>query len=304
MVVVATHATFSPGDPYGSGIWVAAADGEGLDLVTVDELYAHGNLASSPVVVVSACESGMTWVDDSADVIALPPAFGTVGAAAVLASLWPVEDVSTSLLVERFVHHLLDPGELPATALGAASKDLRNVTKEQALDRCNAILLDMESRNAAFGPAADAYLRLRGLRSRIEAGSERPFEAPVFWAGFIVAGCGWRSISRGGAIVRAPDTAVATIEALARVSAAYQSFTSGGLDAAASLLEEAVVDLDGQWLGRALLLLGETRMRQGEVDEGRRRLETARDVLEAHSHEDARYAEALLEEIGRISAEN
>ncbi len=90
IVLFSTHAKFISKDPYGSGLYVAS-DGSMPKMWTVDEIYSGGRLKSRPLIILSACESGMSYFEEGAEIVALPPAFVCMGAAAVLSSLWPVE---------------------------------------------------------------------------------------------------------------------------------------------------------------------------------------------------------------------
>jgi CHAT domain-containing protein len=299
LAVLAAHAKFNPGDPYGSGIYLTSEEGSGI--WTIDEIYASPHFDRNPVVALSSCESGLTWLNDSSDAIALPPALIALGSAAVLATLWIVEDVSASLLVERFVYHLLDPGETPGTALAEASKELRHVGREEALDRCDAILSDLENRGIQFGSAQDAYYRLQTLRHRIAGGPDLPFASPIFWGGFAVTGCGWWTHDGPGELTRTPQLAVGMIEAIQTLQLAGEAFNAGDYEEAERLAGEASATLDGQWLGRALLVRGDARCRREWYDdETLTYLRSASNLLAAHGETDwAQHADRL---IGMVTA--
>lgn len=132
------------------------------------------NLRTTRLAVLSACETGMTPVRDPTQEFAgLFTAFLTAGVPTVLASLWPVDDVSTALLMHRFYqHHLGDPRENipshpPADALCAAQKWLRALKPKD---------LGLPSNNPTW-----QYLLGH-------ATGDRPFANPYFWAGFVLAG--------------------------------------------------------------------------------------------------------------------
>lgn len=312
IISLATHARFIGGDPYGSGLYFAAGDNQEVKLWTVDEIYASSHLKKSPMVILSACESGMSYFDESTEIVALPPAFVCIGAAAVLGSLWPVEDVSTSFLVERFTYHLLDPGETPATALGEACKDIRQISREEALDHCDEILCEMEERGAHLSTGGEAYRRLVNLRERIKSGPERPFESPLLWGGFFITGCGWRSGGGKVVVTRTPQAVAAMSEGTAKVIAAKELFRESKYEEAVALLREGIPTLDGLWLGRALLLLGDClyrhfpqkgaildfKRRQQQVEEASGALDRAYYILEAQGDtEAAGYCLTLIKSI-------
>jgi CHAT domain-containing protein len=60
--------------------------------------------------------------------IGLSAGFLQLGTPGVLATLWPVNDASTALLLARFFHHRLGEGLRPAAALKAAQLWLKAAT--------------------------------------------------------------------------------------------------------------------------------------------------------------------------------
>lgn len=76
-------------------------------------------LEKTSIVVLSACNTAMGDGSDGGYVASLAEAFWLAGARSVLASLWPVDDNSTSLLMETF-YRRLRAGEDRAAALRAA----------------------------------------------------------------------------------------------------------------------------------------------------------------------------------------
>jgi CHAT domain-containing protein/Flp pilus assembly protein TadD len=100
----------------------AADDGR----LEVNEVFSLG--LSGQVVVLSACETGLSS-GTSADVppgddrVGLVGAFLEAGASNVVASLWPVDDHMTAVLMEEF-HKRLAQGRPVATALAEAQRAL------------------------------------------------------------------------------------------------------------------------------------------------------------------------------------
>jgi CHAT domain-containing protein len=262
--LISTHGTFKAGDPYGSGLYLATPDTKKPRLWTVDEMFTNMHLGKNPVVILSACESGMSYFDEQKEVVALPPAFVCAGAASVVSTFWPVEEVSASLVVERFVHHLMDPGEFPATALFSAFKDVRSMSRKRVLKYCDEILGDMEERGAHQGAGSQAYLRLTALSQRIQTGPEKPFESPVFWGGFFVTGCGWALIEGKGGITRKANGLMDLAMAVMEVKQSAALFKEKKYEECIRRIEEAMGHLDGLWLGRAMLILGDSIYRMSE----------------------------------------
>ena len=82
------------------------------------------NLAfKADLVTLSACDTGVGKLQGEEGVTNLTQAFLFAGAKAVVASLWPAEDQSTSALMERFYFHLAQ-GEDKALALRDAQVDM------------------------------------------------------------------------------------------------------------------------------------------------------------------------------------
>ncbi len=77
------------------------------------------------LVVLSACETAAGIEQSGEGAIGLVRGFTLGGAESVVASLWPVADDATRVLMERFYHHLLEGAASAAEALRLAARDLR-----------------------------------------------------------------------------------------------------------------------------------------------------------------------------------
>jgi CHAT domain-containing protein len=82
------------------------------------------------LVTLSACESGLSRVRRGDELVGLARAFHYAGAAAVLCTLWRVDERSTRLLMEQF-YRLVRSGAPFAAALQSAQLTLRR-TREFA----------------------------------------------------------------------------------------------------------------------------------------------------------------------------
>lgn len=117
------------------------------------------------LVTLAACETGVGAYIPGEGYLGLTEATLAAGASCVLASLWKVDSDATSLLMSRFYEHLYDPGvgradghgKTPARALAEAKRDLR----------------DLKDRDG-----------------------NHPYEAPYYWAGFVLVGDGHSTLSR------------------------------------------------------------------------------------------------------------
>jgi len=265
--LISTHGKFMSGDPYGSGLYFITGKNKATDLWNVDEIYTGLRLKKNPLVILSACESGMAFFDEQKEIIALPPAFVCAGAASVISTFWPVEDISASMVVERFVHHLMDPGEIPAAALFTACDEVRKMSRDAILDYCYEILDDMETRGVHLTSGKEAFLRLTAFKQRIEEGQEYPFRSPIFWGGFFVTGCGWYLIEGKGEITKKPETLIDKAIGIATVKECTKLYHEGKFEECIVRLETATKSLDGLWLGRAMLLMGDSMYRNSGFDE-------------------------------------
>ncbi len=113
----ACHGRFHP-DPNQAGLRLA--DGW---LRVLDIIYRL-RLDQTSLVTLSACETGRVQVDAGDELAGLNLAFMHAGAAAVLASLWPVDDHATERLFHHFYTHYR-AGRSVAASLSAAQRDLR-----------------------------------------------------------------------------------------------------------------------------------------------------------------------------------
>jgi CHAT domain-containing protein len=136
------------------------------------------------LTVVSGCESGMIRPDHTDELIGLPSGFLYAGAQCVLSTLWPIPDLSSALLMDRF-HEVWRGDQGVAGALREAQRWLRDDIKNGR---------DLEARVL---PPFLERLEDAGLRSLCaEAGGRfaarypdsPPFASPVHWAPFTATG--------------------------------------------------------------------------------------------------------------------
>jgi CHAT domain-containing protein len=118
------HGNFDWDDPRQSGLRLA-----GGEALTLDALLAAHGLGNPRLVALSACETGLSDINRSPEeFIGLPTGFLQLGAAGVLATLWPVNDASAALLVSRFFRYHVADRMPPAEALKSAQLWLRKAT--------------------------------------------------------------------------------------------------------------------------------------------------------------------------------
>jgi CHAT domain-containing protein/tetratricopeptide (TPR) repeat protein len=123
------HGSYVPTMPSASAILLA-----GTDRLTLGELQTLKRIHHWRLVVLSACDTGLPGLQRGRvdEFIGLPAGFIQAGAAAVIASHWPVRDDATFFLMWKFYGLYLDASgravRAPAEALREASLWLRSVT--------------------------------------------------------------------------------------------------------------------------------------------------------------------------------
>ncbi|MBA2450451.1 MAG: CHAT domain-containing protein [Chloroflexi bacterium] len=113
---LATHAVFRADNPTFSSVKLADA---WLTVADLAEL-ARG----AQMVTLSACETGLGGLTVGDEVLGLTRGILGAGCPTVVASLWPVSDETTALLMGRFYQELQNGAE-PSTALRSAMVALR-----------------------------------------------------------------------------------------------------------------------------------------------------------------------------------
>jgi CHAT domain-containing protein len=172
------HGAFNWNDPRQSGLRLA-----GGEALTLDALLSSRGLGNPRLVALSACETGIYDVNRSPEeFIGLPIGFLQLGAASVLATLWPVNDASAALLVSRFFRHHIADRMRPAAALKAAQLWLRDLTIQElrALAK-DALQLSLPDNVTAL---------LTKIRRDLAVAhpATKPFHHPFHWGGFTLHG--------------------------------------------------------------------------------------------------------------------
>jgi|GEM_PF-3460799 len=120
----ACHGEFNRTDPLSSALLLS----RGMDIVDDGRLEAseiYGiDLENTRLVVLSACESGLSRITKGDEITGLIRGFIYAGAPTIIASLWKVSDVSTGKLMSSF-YNKLNNGLYPAKALGDAERELK-----------------------------------------------------------------------------------------------------------------------------------------------------------------------------------
>ncbi|MFM2432796.1 MAG: hypothetical protein RLZZ511_4010 [Cyanobacteriota bacterium] len=160
---IATHGSFNPKSITAS--FLLLGNGDKLPITEIAGLH---NLDSNHLVVLSACETGLSGVSpDGSEISGISGYFLRRGAKSVMASLWAVNDASTALLMQQF-YQRLSQGMTKAAAIQAVQQDF-----------ISGKLTANEAQSIARA----------GARPDIE-GQPPPnsFSHPYFWAPFILIG--------------------------------------------------------------------------------------------------------------------
>jgi CHAT domain-containing protein len=121
VVHVACHGLFNYEYPILSSL-ALTPDAENDGFLQVHELY-NLNLLRTSLVVLSACETGLSQIKKNDDMIGFIRGFFYAGVPSTVASLWKVDDRATSSLMSNF-HLLLKLGNSKSQALRKSQMQL------------------------------------------------------------------------------------------------------------------------------------------------------------------------------------
>lgn len=147
------HAVHTPDVPLHS--YLQAADGR----LTAEDVYALPDVRMD-LVTLAACETAVNAIEAGDEPLGLIPAFLYSGAAAVLATMWPVNASSAACLMNMFYTSFLSDGHL--------NKAGRLAGKARALQKAVVALIEGRQR----GPSGEAY------------------NTPYHWAPYVLFGDG------------------------------------------------------------------------------------------------------------------
>jgi CHAT domain-containing protein len=172
------HAEYLPdeGDPLSSCLQLT--DGN----LTLGDLFDGAvPLPRSRITALCACETTMTDPGDPADeFLGISAGFIFGGSPVVLSTVWSVDATATLLLSARFYREL--PGRRPGEALRRAQRWLRDLSNHAIAAELRRILASEQNpRERTALKGALATCRGRGPFTK-------PYQHPVYWAAFTVAG--------------------------------------------------------------------------------------------------------------------
>ena len=159
---------------------VRLLQGEPLAALCVYELM--GLRLDAELVVLSACRTAQGETTNGNEVLGLTRGLLAAGARAAVVSLWPVDDLATSLLMGRFYEEL-HTGASPAAALCVAQTYLRALSAD-AIPAAYAAIEAVLARDGA-----EVIVR-HLVTSEVVARnvSRNDYSHPHYWAPFVVVG--------------------------------------------------------------------------------------------------------------------
>ncbi|HOQ42877.1 MAG TPA: CHAT domain-containing protein [Smithellaceae bacterium] len=177
LVHIASHFQCAPGNDTTS--FLLLGDGEHL---TMDKLRSQANLFKGvDLLTLSACNTAVGNVgQDGKEVECFGVLAQRQGAKAIVASLWPVADASTSLIMKEFYKQRAE-GKTKAEALQTAQIALLNGNKKSNNFDSTSTRSSQANR---YTDMADSNTELYDF----ERDEDKPFAHPYFWAPFILIG--------------------------------------------------------------------------------------------------------------------
>jgi CHAT domain-containing protein len=181
----ACHGVFNARKPLESALILSHGE-----LLTLADLIAINRLTNVRLSVLSACQTAIIdFLELPEEAIGLPAGFLQIGVAGVIGTLWPVNDLSTALLMIKFYEYHLKGEKLmetdpmnPAIALRRAQLWLRDVTNAELAD----IFDHFRKRDSSLRATATAQKQYANFAGRDPR--ERPFAHPYYWAAFAFYG--------------------------------------------------------------------------------------------------------------------
>ncbi|MEQ8998559.1 MAG: CHAT domain-containing protein [Coleofasciculus sp. B1-GNL1-01] len=184
------HGKFNLHSPLESSLILAKDEQPEDGRLTLAEIFGL-TLNQCRLVTLSACETGLTGLNDISDeYISLPSGFLYAGSPSVVSSLWKVQDFSTAFLMIKFYENLsklpkLEEGTI-AIALNQAQKWLRTLTSnefEKLLDKYHSQIEQI------FAQLPKSKSRI--FKASLKQARKRqpyPFANPYYWAAFTAIG--------------------------------------------------------------------------------------------------------------------
>jgi CHAT domain-containing protein/tetratricopeptide (TPR) repeat protein len=174
------HALFDHQHPMSSRLKLADSTLHASEMLRELRLQAD-------LVILSACETGRSHVLRGDEILGLSRAMLYAGTPSLVVTLWPVHEIPTRLLVEKFIGDLLAEARFdPARSLAATQNWLRDLSLAEA----QALLTQWRPDHH---PIAEIEAHLTALWQMTHPGQtpqadSRLFAHPFFWSPYILIG--------------------------------------------------------------------------------------------------------------------
>jgi len=200
IVHFACHGIYDWQSPWKTGLSLAIDDNSKSSCLTLREMRDRELLRGVSLVVLSSCSVGRSSVvaRASPETVSLPNALLSYGCSCVIASLWPVDDLATAVLMGRFYEEIILRGLSPSEALAVAQSTVRHMENNSLIEWIDRLRESVKAsaveRDLSESEFSQLEKRMNSVQERrnalvvsADAGS-RPFDHPYYWAGFFVSG--------------------------------------------------------------------------------------------------------------------
>jgi CHAT domain-containing protein len=172
---------FDAAVPLRSGIVLANEKDESRDFqprLSAEEILKL--TLSADLILLSGCVSGISVRKLGDELLGLCRAWLYAGAASILASLWPTDDLASAVLMTRFIAEL-GPGTTTPS---------RPITKAEALRRAQLYVRNLSIAEVEMWQEARhrAGFDLPASQPPVGQNTGRPFANPYYWAPFVLIG--------------------------------------------------------------------------------------------------------------------
>jgi len=196
---LALHGIYHIDRPLDSQLLLAGTgpDEEERTISLKEVLEGKISIAGLRLLTLSACETSVIDVQSVPnEVIGLAAGFLQAGAAGVIASLWPVSDRASFLLMTRFALLYFDPqtSRSPARALAEAQRWLRAEATNSVLENYDPLqYFPSSSTTKETSPHSLSHTSRHLLPEKDTSYADTapdalPYADPLYWAAFIVTG--------------------------------------------------------------------------------------------------------------------
>ncbi len=187
IVHFATHFKYLLDDPVNS--FLVTGNGK----ITLEELEEHGLFLSTDILVMSACETGLTKDGYGKDAEGLPFSAQKEGAKTVIASLWKISDEGTPELMTGFYKRLKENNGTRAaesfrqSQLALLRGEELDTSMTEAEDVSRPGVKKSAARKSASRSDIDPANQVKN-RVKYQIVPSRRFAHPHYWAAFVLTG--------------------------------------------------------------------------------------------------------------------